>query len=75
MVDAAEGVLGIEWIDGSSVRLLLGGGAEGEAEEELPDEAPSEASSDDDQSEDYAALAEYGVTQGSQRVPYTLIKA
>ncbi|KIJ67338.1 hypothetical protein HYDPIDRAFT_84105, partial [Hydnomerulius pinastri MD-312] len=30
MVDAAEGVLGIEWIDGKSVRALLPGGAEGE---------------------------------------------
>ena len=70
MVDAAEGVLGIEWIDGSSVRLLLGGGAEGEAEEELaPDENPSKGSSgDDDEPEDYAALMEYGVTQGYQNV-------
>ncbi|KAI0367891.1 hypothetical protein BV20DRAFT_949352 [Pilatotrama ljubarskyi] len=34
MVDATEGVLGIEWIDGKSVRFLLGGGAEGEEEAE-----------------------------------------
>lgn len=33
MVDAAEGVLGIEWIEGKSVRMLLGGGAEGEEEQ------------------------------------------
>ncbi|KAK0471369.1 kinase-like domain-containing protein [Armillaria novae-zelandiae] len=33
MVDAAEGVLGIEWIDGQSVRKLLPGGVE---EEEGP---------------------------------------
>ncbi|KAJ3563578.1 hypothetical protein NP233_g8853 [Leucocoprinus birnbaumii] len=32
MVDAAEGVLGIEWIDGKSVRRLLPGGAEEEDE-------------------------------------------
>ena len=32
MVDASEGVLGIEWIEGKSVRFLLGGGAEGEEE-------------------------------------------
>ena len=36
MVDAVEGVLGIEWIDGASVRVLLGGGAEGEVEVEEP---------------------------------------
>lgn len=30
MVDATEGVLGIEWIEGKSIRMLLGGGAEGE---------------------------------------------
>ena len=35
MVDAAEGVLGIEWIEGKSVRMLLGGGAEGEEEQVL----------------------------------------
>jgi len=34
MVDAFEGILGIEWIDGKSVRKLLPGGAEGEEEEE-----------------------------------------
>ena len=31
MVDAAEGILGLEWIDGESVRRLLPGeGGEGE---------------------------------------------
>lgn len=35
MVDATEGVLGIEWIEGKSVRMLLGGGAEGEEEQVL----------------------------------------
>ncbi|EPQ53115.1 TP53-regulating kinase-like protein, partial [Gloeophyllum trabeum ATCC 11539] len=34
LVDAAEGVIGFEWIDGKSVRALLGGGAEGEEESE-----------------------------------------
>lgn len=33
MVDAAEGVLGIEWIEGKSVRMLLGSCAEGEGEQ------------------------------------------
>lgn len=37
MVDAAEGVLGIEWIEGKSVRRLLPGGAE--EENEVLDEA------------------------------------
>lgn len=30
MVDAEDGLLGLEWIDGWSVREVLGGGAEGE---------------------------------------------
>ncbi|KAK0213739.1 kinase-like domain-containing protein [Armillaria fumosa] len=47
MVDAAEGILGIEWIDGHSVRKLLPGGVE-EDEEEGP------ANSD--------SLEEYGVS-------------
>ncbi|KIP03306.1 hypothetical protein PHLGIDRAFT_77832, partial [Phlebiopsis gigantea 11061_1 CR5-6] len=34
MVDAAQGILGIEWIDGKSVRFLLGGGEEDEDFEE-----------------------------------------
>ncbi|KAG7442696.1 uncharacterized protein BT62DRAFT_988579 [Guyanagaster necrorhizus] len=34
MVDATEGVLGIEWIDGQSVRKLLPGGAEDDDEDE-----------------------------------------
>lgn len=38
MVDATEGVLGIEWIEGKSVRMLLGGGAEGEEEQVLDSE-------------------------------------
>jgi TP53 regulating kinase-like protein len=38
MVDVAEGVLGIEWIEGKSVRMLLGGGAEGEADQVLDSE-------------------------------------
>jgi len=43
MVDAVEGVLGLEWIEGSSVRRLLPGGAEDEEEgvdEEDNDEDP-----------------------------------
>jgi len=38
MVDATEGVLGIEWIEGKSVRMLLGGGPQGEEEQVLDSE-------------------------------------
>lgn len=48
-VDAASGALGIEWIDGKSVRSLLGSGDEGEETEV-------------DEDEDF--LAEYGVPKG-----------
>ncbi|KAI0357139.1 hypothetical protein OH77DRAFT_1476593 [Trametes cingulata] len=58
MVDATEGVLGIEWIDGKSVRVLLGGGAEGEEEAEEDD---TDFDADDLIEED--PLQEYGVTQ------------
>lgn len=55
MVDAAEGVLGLEWIDGKTVRILLPGGAEEEdqAENGTPD-LPGDAT-----------LTEFGVTRGS----------
>lgn len=60
MVDAAEGVLGIEWIEGKSVRFLLGGGAEGEEEiEEDGETGPEEEDAEED------ALLDYGVSQGT----------
>ncbi|KAG6853803.1 hypothetical protein C0991_001253 [Blastosporella zonata] len=44
MVDASAGAIGIEWIEGKSVRCLLPGGAEGEADDqeetELDDDEP-----------------------------------
>ena len=49
MVDAAEGVIGMNWIEGSSVRHLLPGGAE----------------EDEDLGEDVDPLLEYGVSQGN----------
>ncbi|KAF7796242.1 hypothetical protein EIP86_007416 [Pleurotus ostreatoroseus] len=58
MVDASEGVLGIEWIEGKSVRFLLGGGAEGE--EEIIEEADDEVVEEDIVEED--PLVEYGVS-------------
>ncbi|KAM6499412.1 Protein kinase-like domain containing protein [Amanita muscaria] len=51
MVDATEGVLGIGWIDGQSVRRLLPGGAEEE-----------ESSADETVSDDNDPLGEYGIT-------------
>jgi len=62
MLDSLEGVIGIEWIDGKSVRVLLGGGAEGEEEIELDH--------DDVQADDEAEavtleepLVEFGITK------------
>jgi TP53 regulating kinase-like protein len=62
-VDAANGVLGIEWVNGKSVRFVLGSGDEGE-----------DADGDEDVVED--PLIEYGVSKGtiSYNVPFrTLI--
>ncbi|CDO68506.1 hypothetical protein BN946_scf184998.g3 [Trametes cinnabarina] len=59
MVDAVEGVLGIEWIEGKSVRFLLGGGAEGEeiAEDDSDDAAEEDVPLEED------SLQEYGVSK------------
>ena len=68
MVDAAEGVLGIEWIEGKSVRMLLGGGAEGEEEQVLD----SDESFDDTSGESVSyvdPLDEYQVTIGVSLTP------
>lgn len=61
MVDATEGILGIEWIEGKSVRLLLGGGAEDEQEIEIED-YPEDSDEDEPQDEDIDSLLEYEVT-------------
>lgn len=61
MVDAPAGVLGIEWIEGKSVRLLLGGGAEGEIEEEVT----ADFEDDDVVDEEEDPLVEFGVTPAS----------
>lgn len=55
MVDAAEGVIAIEWIEGKSVRLLLPGGAEEET-----DEAEDEFAEE----EDADLLLSYSISQG-----------
>ncbi|VDB87193.1 unnamed protein product [Peniophora sp. CBMAI 1063] len=59
LVDAPAGVLGIEWIDGRSVRFLLGSGDEGVEEEyEEGDEEVEDAPLDEED-----PLKEYGVAQ------------
>lgn len=63
MVDATEGIIGIEWIQGNSVRNLLPGGAE-EEEEVLYEEAGHEVVRDN--VDDDNPLLEYGITVGAQ---------
>lgn len=55
MVDASEGIIGIEWIDGQSVRHLLPGGAEEEDDTEEVSEYEEEETD---------SLLNYGLTQG-----------
>jgi hypothetical protein len=56
-VDAANGVLGIEWVNGKSVRCLLGSRDEEEDESEDGDE--NEARADED------PLREYAISKGT----------
>jgi len=72
MVDATEGVLGIEWIEGKSIRMLLGGGAEGEEEQVLePEESPDDDTTDasGESTSHVDPLDEYQVTIGVSLVP------
>ncbi|KAH7333898.1 kinase-like domain-containing protein [Rhizoctonia solani] len=59
-VHADTGVLGIEWIDGTSVRKVLGGGAEGEEEVEV---AEGEEIEMDEQDEVDELKEVYGLTE------------
>jgi TP53 regulating kinase and related kinases len=62
MVDAPAGVLGLEWIDGRSVRFLLGDGDEGEVEEV----DASELENDQEEAEEAEdPLPVFGVSQGA----------
>ena len=65
-VDEAHGVLGLEKIEGWSVREVLGGGAEGEAAQEDAAEGEEEIAVDEteeeDETEGMKALKEAGVT-------------
>jgi hypothetical protein len=66
MVDAIEGALGIEWIEGKNVRMLLGGGAEGEEGKVLdPDEFFDDTNDTSGESLSHSdPLEEYQVTMG-----------
>lgn len=55
MVDATEGILGIQWIEGQSVRKLLPGGAEDDGADNV----------DSPDVEDSDPLTEYGVSVGT----------
>ena len=63
-VDAAEGMIGIEWIDGASVRMVLGGGADDDDAAISDDEETGNSNLEvvgADNREDN--LAEYGLTK------------
>ncbi|KAF9005005.1 hypothetical protein BDQ17DRAFT_1399297 [Cyathus striatus] len=59
MVDAAEGVLGIEWIEGHSLRRLIPGVTD---EDEDYEEAPEQADNTDVTAQEEDPLKEYGVS-------------
>jgi len=63
-VDAPSGALGIEWVDGKSVRSLLGSGDEGEEGEE----SYCEEDEDVAPTQDEDLLAEYGVPKDALMV-------
>lgn len=74
MVDAPGGVLGIEWIEGTSVRMLLGGGAEDEQEAEILEYA-ADTDDDEPQEEEVDSLLEYEITLGTRMFRCTSIDA
>jgi len=62
MVDAAEGVLGVEWIEGMSVRRLLPGGAEEKGD---ISEQGIESREDTESGDLEDLLKEYGISVGA----------
>jgi hypothetical protein len=56
MVDAAVGLLGIEWVEGKSVRNILPGGANEDIDEGLVSESSSEDNPD--------PLNDFGISSG-----------
>jgi TP53 regulating kinase-like protein len=66
MVDVEAGMIGMEWIDGWSVREVLGGGAEGEeADPELLDDAEVDQAKLERRKEAEGALEKMGVSIGT----------
>lgn len=66
MVDVEAGMVGMEWIDGWSVREVLGGGAEGEeADPELEDEGDVDEEKARRRKEAEGALESLGITIGT----------
>lgn len=66
MVDLEIGLLGIEWIDGMSVRQILGGGADDDLPEGDDDEDGADGEDDteaDDERVDH--LEKFGISQGT----------
>ena len=65
MVDAEEGVLGLELIDGKAVRQILPGGGD---DDPLDDDAESESLVDEEEetgeSDIIDSVKEFGVTHG-----------
>jgi hypothetical protein len=73
VVDVKSGSLGVEWIDGWSVREVLGGGQE---EDGLPENDEDEEDEDEEEEEDIAELLlAKGVTEGEHRSRSSLLLA
>ncbi|TFK51285.1 hypothetical protein OE88DRAFT_1712552 [Heliocybe sulcata] len=60
LVDASQGILGFEWIEGKSIRMLLGGGAEGEEETEYTADLLEDEDAVDSPEDELQSL--YGLT-------------
>ena len=60
-VDLEHGLLGLEWIEGISVRQILGGGAEGEEEDPSFNKGGTEELLEIDVD---TAMQKFGLTQG-----------
>ncbi|QRW22822.1 Serine/threonine-protein kinase [Rhizoctonia solani] len=60
-VHADTGVLGIEWIEGTSVRKVLGGGAEGEEELDVAEEEIEDEEAEMDELKDVYGLTQEGL--------------
>ncbi|KAH7925757.1 kinase-like protein [Leucogyrophana mollusca] len=62
MVDATGGVLGVEWVDGKNVRMLLPGGAEPE-DAGMGEDEPEPDCADAEEEEEVDPLGEYGISR------------